>query len=133
MKTVYSILLVSTLISCISYVEQVDIYGDYAPVNYINSYDTIQLKENGIYKRRVYDKNKKLILNMQGNWELINNTKIKLNSFYLNLDDDLKSFPKLTIDTTMELICSLKSENNAIQFCVGYYQGNNCYAKIHNP
>jgi ribosomal protein S4E len=39
--------------------------GTYSPANYTNTYDVIQLATNNIYYRRLYDKNKKLVMKLK--------------------------------------------------------------------
>ncbi len=121
--------------SCVGHFEEKEVYGYYTPVDYKNNFDTIQLQPQGIYQRKVYDKNKKLLLEMKGEWKLVNqNSQIQMRPFYLNLDDDLVKFPDNVKDTSMAVIESLEISNGKIQFCVGYYSADlpnqNCYQKI---
>lgn len=55
MKSVYSIFTVLFLISCVYRFTEQEILGIYTPVDYKNCFDTIVLKENGVYDRKVYD------------------------------------------------------------------------------
>ena len=126
----YALLLLSLLVSCDEHHEEKEVYGYYTPVDYKNNFDTIQLQPQGIYYRKVYDKNKKLLLEINGKWELEGNTVVHFETFYLNLDDDLVMFPSNVSDTTGGWRGSLETRNNKIQFCVGYLQGENCYQKI---
>ena len=56
--------------------------GTYSPANYTNTYDTIQLETNNIYNRRVYDRNKKLVLK----------TKRPIRSFLPPIPRDLQHY-----------------------------------------
>lgn len=113
-----------------SYTEK-ELYGSYVPINYKNTTDTILLEPKGMYHRKVYDKNKNLVLEMEGKWNLVaQKTKIKLNHFYLNLDDNLLRFPESARDTSMEVITNLETRSGVIKFCVGYHENENCYKKI---
>lgn len=125
--------------SCKNYTEK-EIVGFYAPVDYKNNFDTIQLQENNIYHRKVYDFNKKLVLEMQGEWKL-DGTAIKFYPFYLNLDDDLVKFPENVQDTTGGWAGDIwhineplsQTKRKAIAFCVGHQSATkdeNCYQKI---
>ncbi len=68
---------------------------------------------------------------MEGKWKLVNqNSQIQIEPFYLNLDDDLIKFPDNVRDTSMVIIKNLETRTGSIQFCVGYYEGENCYRKI---
>jgi len=49
-----------------------EMIGMYTPVNYKNTLDTINLQFNGNYHRKIYDKNRKLMLEMDGKWNMIN-------------------------------------------------------------
>lgn len=118
------------LTSCMEHFTNNDVAGTYVPINYKNNFDTIQLKSQGVYHRRVFDKNYKLLLEMNGKWSLQANGQIRFNSFYQNLDDDLIKFPISVKDTSMEVITDIESRSGSIQFCVGYYEGENCYRKI---
>ncbi len=69
---------------------------------------------------------------MQGKWVLEKGNIIRFNSFFLNLDSDLKSFPYKVNDTTMELATQLEIDNNNIIFYVGYYEGQCKYARIND-
>lgn len=118
------------LTSCVERFNKEEVYGIYAAVGYKNTFDTLWLKENEVYHRKVYDKNKKLVLEMDGKWTIKNNEEIQFYSFYFNLDDDLIKFPESVKDTTGGRSAILETDNGTIQFCVGYYQGENCYQKI---
>lgn len=125
-NVIISILISIILISCKN---EVNFCGYYTPISYKNNFDTLHLQKDGIFTRKVYDKDEKLLLDMQGNWSN-RNDKLKLTPFYLNLDDDLKRFPHLVKDTTGEVLTFFEYRDGSIEFCVGYYVGQNCYKKI---
>jgi hypothetical protein len=135
MKMVNALLILLLFSSCVAHFEDKEIIGIYTPSDYKNNFDTLELKPNGTYERKVYDKNKKLLLEMKSNWSLVEQgSKIKIDGFYFNLDDDLLKFPHLAKDTNMVMQCVLEKENDILQFCVGYYapklSNQNCYKKI---
>lgn len=55
-------------------------YGKYVPVSYKNTYDTITIEKNGSYKRCVYDKTGKKIINYKAKYKL-NGNSIKFDDF----------------------------------------------------
>ena len=116
--------------SCDQHFEEEELYGYYSPVGYKNNFDTIQLMPQGVYHRKVYDKNNKLLLESDGKWKLENKSAVHFDSFYLNFDDDLVKFPDNVKDSSAGWRGSLESRDNAIEFCVGHYQGENCYRKV---
>ncbi len=118
------------LSSCDEHFEVKELYGNYAAINYKNTFDTIQLKPQGIYHRRVFNKNTKLALEMDGRWSLEKNTVIHFGSYFLNLDRDIIKFPELLKDTLGGGGGLLETRSRTIRFCVGYYQGENCYQKV---
>ena len=130
MRVLYYLLGLFLLSSCFKVKEEKDLYGYYTPLDYENSFDTILLKPQFIYNRKVYDKERNIVLDMNGKWYLQKNNQIKFNSFYLNLDDDLIKFPESTKDTSMEVITDMERRGDGIEFCVGYYPNQNCYQKI---
>ena len=108
MSVNYSLFILFCFIFFYEDYKESDFYGYYSPIGYVNNFDTIQLKPNNLYQRRVYDKNKKLIRVMKGTWFLKKNNSIMFNYFYQNLDDDLVRFPELTLDTNMCLTTYFK-------------------------
>jgi len=135
MKMTNGLLIVLLFASCVAHFEDKEVIGIYTPSDYKNNFDTLELKPNGTYHRKVYDKNKKLLLEMKSNWGLVEQgSKIRIDGFYFNLDDDLVKFPHLVKDTNMVMECVLEKELNTLQFCTGYYSGKlpnqNCYKKI---
>lgn len=119
-------------VSC-GYTEK-ELIGVYAPTDYKNTFDTIQLKEHNKYHRKVYDKNKKLVLEMQGEWN-IKEDIIELNSpYFFNLDRDLVEFPELLQDTASNGLGYVWKKKGTLSFCVGYYAvdlpDQNCYHKL---
>lgn len=131
LNILFSLILFS---SCVEHFEEKEVCGYYTPVDYKNNFDTLQLQPQGVYHRKVYDKNKKLLLEMNGKWNLKDNESVHFEPFYLNLDDDLIKFPDNVKDTTGGWAGRLETQNGKIQFCVGYYSGKlpnqNCYQKI---
>lgn len=127
-KFIYILIL---LFGCAQHFDEKEVCGLYVPINYKNNFDTIELKEKGVYSRKVYDKNKKLLLAMEGKWRMVSHkSNIEIDGFYLNIDDDLEQFPSLVLDTSMLINCVLKKQNQSIEFCVGPYLDSNCYLKI---
>lgn len=121
--------------SCTDNFTEKEVIGYYVPTDYNNTYDTIELMENGKYHRKVYDKRKKLILNIMSKYELRNGgSKIYFNSYFLNLDRDLEQFPELANDTTGGAELIIEKASNTIQFCTGYLSASlpdqNCYHKL---
>jgi hypothetical protein len=126
-----ALLIMFLLTSCKERFTNDEMIGTYVPIGYKNNLDTIQIKPQGLYHRRVFDKTNKLVLEMEGTWKLVTqNSQIQIEPFYLNLDDDLVKFPDNVRDTSMVIIKNLETQNGTIQFCVGYYEGENCYRKI---
>lgn len=118
------------LSSCTDHFQEKELYGYYSPVNYINTYDTFQLKPLGMWQRKIYDSNKKLLLNNEGKWKIERSGKVTINNFILNYDVDLVKFPETVEDSGYALTPSFEIESGAIQFCSGHLQGENCYRKI---
>lgn len=117
--------------SCKEQFKEKEVYGYYTPIDYRNNFDTLQLQPQGIYYRKVYDKNKRLLLTMNGKWKLESGHRIIVSSFYLNLDDDLVKFPHLVKDTATEINTYFETYDGKIQFCgVGHSPHENCYKKI---
>lgn len=107
-----------------------ELYGSYAAVGYINTYDTIELKPQDIYHRKVYDKNNKLVFEMDGKWGLQGSNILHFNSYFLNLDRDVSKFPELLTDTSMTVSTYFETRKGVIGFCTGYGIDSNCYRKI---
>jgi hypothetical protein len=116
--------------SCDQKFEEKELYGFYSPIDYKNTYDTIQLKPNGVLQRRVYDRNRTLVLNQSGKWQLDGNTIIKFRTFFVNLDRDVAKFPELLADTLGGWGAKLKKKQHGLKFCVGHDINENCYQKI---
>ncbi len=131
MKKIFLILLLIAINSCTNSFTEKEMIGTYSPLDYKNTYDTIRLLENGVYHRKVYDKNKKLVLDQVSNYELRNGgSKIYFHSYFLNFDRDLVQFPELVNDPIGGLETPLERVNNKIQFCAGYEIYSNCYQKL---
>jgi len=130
-KILFSVLIVLFCVSCLEYYSKEKIIGTYTAKYFKNNYDTIEIKSNGRYYRRVYDKNHKLLLNANSTWELRNlDYQIYFSNFYLNSDDDLLKFPEDVVDTTGELQVSLQTKSGIIYFSTGVYENEDCYYKI---
>ncbi|RVU02626.1 hypothetical protein EOD41_01415 [Mucilaginibacter limnophilus] len=114
--------------SCVSKGDQ-DIYGLYTPVNYVNTFDTIQLKQGGIYERRIFDRDNNLAFSMKGKWERKGQI-ITFKNFFLNLDRDIKKFSELLTDTSGTIDVQYDVRNDIVVFCAGYYEEQNCYEKL---
>jgi len=131
MKKIFLILLLIAINSCTDNFTEKEVIGYYVPIGYKNTFDTIQLMQGEKYHRKVYDKNKKLVLDMIGNYKLLDNgSKIDFHSYFLNLDRDLEKFPELVKDTNFGAELSLERIKNTIQFCTGYEIYSNCYQKL---
>jgi len=128
---IFSIVCVCLLqVSCVEHVKESQVYGYYTPLGYRNTFDTIHLMSNSVYHRKVYDQNNKLVLEMDGRWNLERASSVHFVPFYLNLDDDLVQFPHSVDDTSGGWGGSLKTINGKIRFCVGHYVDSNCYQKL---
>lgn len=130
MKILSVIYLYVLLVSCNDHFDEKEVYGYYVPLGYRNTFDTIQLRPDSAYHRKVYDKSHRLVLEMDGRWKFETNHRIILNRFYLNLDDDLAKYTSSAFDTSIEMNSYFETKRGLIQFCVGYYEGENCYQKI---
>src|SRR5690625_2605713 len=91
-----------------------DLIGVYAPTDYKNTFDTIQLKEHNKYHRKVYDKNKKLVLEMQGEWSIKEDVIEFKSPYFFNLDRDLVEFPELLQDRSEEHTSELQSRGHLV-------------------
>ncbi|GAA4376145.1 hypothetical protein [Hymenobacter koreensis] len=120
------------LTSCVDHFSEDALYGSYTPIEYNNNYDTILLSKDNQYQRRVWDKNKKLLLNMKGSWYLHGGTQVQFYSFYFNLDDDLVKFPHLINDTTGGSSSLVKSKNGVIKLRFKYLNGETLYQQVSN-
>ena len=135
MRFIYLIFMALALPSCVDNFTEQEILGTYTAVHYKNCFDTIQIKNNGIYHRKVYDVKKHLVLDMNGKWKFYNNKKsqIQFHSFFLNLDRNLVKFPELVEDTLGGGSFNIERNKGKIEFCVGYYSedlpNQNCYKK----
>lgn len=132
MKTTFLLLTFWAMSSCISSYTPEQLYGYYAAVGYVNTFDTIQLKTNSLYHRKIYDKHHRLVLEMKGKWLVERDEVIRFPStFFLNLDQDIiKASPESLADTSMDWQGGIETRGGVIGFCVGYNQGENCYKKI---
>lgn len=121
------------LVSCRSYTEK-ELVGFYAPADYKNTFDTIQLKEHNVYQRKVYDKNKKLVLEVQGEWRIKEDVIEFKSPYFFNLDRDLVKFPELLQDTISNGFGYIWRKKGTLEFCVGYaavdLPNQNCYRKL---
>lgn len=124
-----AILFLLPLVSCVHNYTKQELQGIYIPIGNKNNSDSIQLLNNGTFKRKIYDKNKKLVLEAEGTWQM-NANKIKFKKFYLNLDQDFAEGNTKLDDGYYDIETVLETSNNTIQFCVGYYERENCYLKI---
>jgi hypothetical protein len=125
------VLLVLAATGCRRQFRMSDLEGTYVPVDFNNTTDTIRLVRNGVYQRVVYNVSNEMVLKMSGRWEFdpLGNA-LRLHGFYLNLDDDLASFPELVNDTSMEMNTIVQQSTMGVQFCVGYISGENCYCRV---
>ncbi len=131
MKPLISTLFIGTFfLSCDGQFKENELYGYYAPINYKNTFDTIQLQPHRKYHRRIYDNKSNLVLEMDGKWNLEKNTVIHFDSGFLNLDRDVVLFPELLNDTSEGWAGWIDIKQGRINFCVGYHEGENCYLKL---
>lgn len=143
MKGVGMFLIVLLFVSC-GYTEK-ELIGVYAVADYKNTFDTIQLMEHNKYRRKIYDKNKKLVLEMDGEWNVDGDIIEFKSPYYFNLDEDLVRFPELLQDTIsggLGYIWSSReplffSKRNTLSFCIGHFAvdlpDQNCYQKLKKP
>lgn len=141
MKAIGMYFLIGVLFTSCSYSEK-EMIGIYAPTDYINTFDTIQLKENNLYYRKLYDFNKNLVLEMQGEWNVEGDVIEFKSPYFLNLDSDLTRFPGLLQDTVSNGLGYIWaawqplffSKRNNLSFCVGHFalsqSDQNCYQKL---
>lgn len=118
------------LVSCHQKFTIETVSGIYVPKNYIYTFDTIQLTPSGNYTRKLYDKSRNSGWKMTGKWFLGKNGELELRSFFVNFDRDLSLYPELVLDTTGGWSAIFEMNSDTIQFCVGHYEGLNCYHKI---
>jgi hypothetical protein len=104
--------------------------GKYAPLDYINTFDTIDLQANGKYHRKVYNKHQKLMFEMDGRWNMHNEVINFEPPYFFNLDRDISKFPELLQDTASNGGGWIDTKHGTIEFCVGYHQNENCYRKV---
>jgi hypothetical protein len=132
MKGVGIFLIGLLFVSC-GYTEK-ELIGVYAPTDYKNTFDTIQLKEHNKYHRKVYDKNKKLVLEMQGEWNIKEDVIEFKSPYFFNLDRDLVEFPELLQDTASNGLGYVWKKKDTLEFCVGHFAvdlpDQNCYQKL---
>jgi hypothetical protein len=128
MRIVIVCILLICFSSCDEHFEKSDLYGCYTPIGYKNNFDTIIFKAKNKFRRRVYDKNKKLILDQKGTWVLKDKQPLLIETFYRNLDDDLVHFPE-KIDTNFSLSTYFETVDGKIQFDFGNFIGENCFQK----
>ncbi|MDR6735535.1 hypothetical protein J2X77_002406 [Sphingobacterium sp. 2149] len=91
MKIIIFIIIVF-IMSC-SYSDN-EMIGIYTPSNYKNTYDTIELSSNNVYYRKVYDRNKKLVLKIKGRWAIDKDILEFYPPYFFNLDRDLTVRPR---------------------------------------
>jgi hypothetical protein len=131
MKSICLLFTCWALSSCMDSFKEEQLYGYYTAVGYINTTDTIQLKPDSIYQRRVYDKQHRLVLEMQGKWFVERNDVIRFPPpYFLNLDQDISMSPKSIADTSVDWSGGIERRGGVIGFCVGHLQGENCYKKV---
>lgn len=131
MKYFFLILNIIFFVSCVERFEENEIYGKYSPIGYKNTYDTIEIKANGIYYRKIYNNEKSLVQNINSKWRIENKNQIQFDAFFINLDRDISKFPDLLNDTLNNWGAILETTNNKINFCIGFFDKENCYQKIY--
>ncbi len=110
-------------------IDQNEVYGKYSPVSYKNTFDTIIIRKEGKYKRVVYDKEKKKLLDYESTYRLDGNS-IKFEDFYFNLDKDLVTFSNDVKDIDMTYTTNFEEIDGNVGLCFGYHDGENCYKKL---
>ena len=115
------VLFLMILSSCSYFISKKEICGTYAPLDYKNTYDTIVIKENNIYTRRIYDANNNLKMEMQGSWKIVDGNKVQFWSFFFNLDRDIDKYPELLEDTTGGMQVLFYKKKGKTEFHFGYY------------
>lgn len=106
-----------------------DVIGIYTTYELENTKDTFIFKEKGIYNRKIYNKENKLLKNYLGDWKISNQRKILIDNFFLNLDRNLDKYPELLNDTMSEIITPIFRKDGKISFCTGY-SDDFCFSKI---
>ncbi len=118
------------IVSCSFFTSENTLLGKYAPVGYKKNFDTIILKSNQIYSRKIYNNEKRMVFSTTGKWKLIDNTKIEFENFFENFDRDIERYPELLSDTLGGVEVVVEQSISKTSFCFGYFQGENCYNKI---
>lgn len=118
------------IVSCSFSTSENTLYGKYAPIGYRITFDTITLKENQIYFRKIYNNKKQLVFSTTGKWKLKGNTKIEFENFFENFDRNVERYPELLSDTLGGVEILIEQNLGKTSFCFGYFPGENCYEKI---
>lgn len=123
MKVIIISFFILLFYSCSDTINKNELIGRYTPICFKNNYDTLTLINSYSYHRKVYDKNKKLVLNMMGNWSFKSPDIITFENYYPNVDDDLIKFPKNATDTNRRIKSSfcLYRNNGVLEFIVEDY------------
>lgn len=118
--------------SCEDTFKQEQVIGKYVPIGYKNTFDTIWIKADSMYLRKVYDRNNRLVLSTTQKYIFLNNNIIDFYFFFENSDRDLIQFPELLKDTLGGEQCRLEKHKSYIRFCVGLASQLHeyCYKKI---
>lgn len=103
MRVIFYFISIFIVVSCSFSFSENEIIGEYSAIDFHNNYDTVCLYSNNIYTRKIYDKNRDLILSMDGKFDFNKETELVFYHFYQNCDDDLINNPSLAFDTTMLL------------------------------
>ncbi len=126
-----TLLIISSLsIGCGVPLKEEDVIGTYVAQGYVNTIDSLRLRSGGIYERLVYTKDRQLALSVQNNWEFRKDGEIVLHAFFFNLDRDLSKFPELIEDLGYHMNVFIYNQSGSLEFCTGYYEGENCYRRI---
>ena len=83
MKAFFSIIILTLLVSCDESFRSDEIIGVYVPIGYKNSYDTIWIRPDSLYSRKVYNAENKIVLTTTQKYVFINNNIIDF-FYFLN-------------------------------------------------
>jgi hypothetical protein len=84
------------------YFPRSEVVGTYTARHFLNNRDTVHLRTDGSYHRKVLDHQGHLALDMEGTWRLRHDV-LELDAWYDNLDDDLVKWPEKACDNDMDM------------------------------
>lgn len=118
MKAFFSIIILTLLVSCDESFRSDEIIGVYVPIGYKNSYDTIWIRPDSLYSRKVYNAENKIVLTTTQKYVFINNNIIDFFYFFENYDYDLALYPENLSDTLGGMQCRLERYKGEVRFCI---------------